>query len=191
MGRSSRLKAIRKDAKPLKLDFGCGPHKSEGFQGVDAIAFDGVDHVVDLRRAPWPWKDGTVEEARASHFVEHLTAMERIVFVNELYRILVPGGSCQIVTPHWASSRAYGDPTHQWPPVSEFWFYYLSQEWRTTNAPHTDKKHLAGGYACDFEATWGYSLRPDLNLMHDERRQFAVQNYKEAVLDMAATLKKK
>jgi Uncharacterized protein conserved in bacteria len=194
MGRAStakKVKALETPAAPLKLDFGCGPHKREGFKGVDATAFVGVDFVVDLTQTPWPWANESVAEAHASHFVEHLTALQRAAFCNELYRILVPGGTCQIIVPHWASCRAYGDPTHQWPPVSEFWFYYLSKEWRGQNAPHTDAQYLAGGFACDFEATWGYAMRPDLQVRNQEYQQFAIGNYKEAVQDLIANLKKR
>lgn len=188
----------RRSAKPLqlapspptlKLDFGCGPHKREGFEGVDATPFVGVDHVVDLRITPWPWADNSVSDAHASHFVEHLTATERVAFCNELYRVLVPGGSCQVIVPHWASCRAYGDPTHQWPPVSEFWFYYLSREWRAQNAPHTDIQHNPQGFACHFDATWGYSLRGDLGVRNQEFQQFAIANYKEVCQDTVATLR--
>ena len=187
------MKAARKlklEALPIKLDFGCGPNKREGFEGVDSIPFIGVDHVLDIAQGDWPWKDSTVSEAHASHFIEHLTAMQRVTFCNELYRVLIPGGTCQIIVPHWASCRAYGDPTHQWPPVSEFWFYYLSKEWRAQNAPHTDGKHIKGGFDCDFNAVWGYNLRPDLAVRNQEFQQFAMQNYKEVLTDTVATLTK-
>lgn len=191
---SKKTKAPAKIETPtasLKLDFGCGPNKRDGFLGVDSIQFDGkVDVVFDLTQSPWPWEDSSVAEAHASHFVEHLTATQRITFVNELYRILAPGASCQIIIPHWASCRAYGDPTHQWPPVSEFWFYYLSQEWRNGNAPHTDKKFYPEGFNCNFVATWGYSLNPSLHNFNQERQQFAIANYKEACSDIIATLVK-
>ncbi len=193
MGRAAKAKGLSVVSAPIalrKLDFGCGPHKREGFEGVDATAFIGVDHVVDLTYAPWPWPDESVSEAHASHFLEHLTAMQRVLFFNELYRVLVPGGSCQIIIPHWASCRAYGDPTHQWPPVSEFAWYYLSKDWRAGNAPHTDSQHLAGGFNCNFECTWGYSMRPDLSVRNQEFQQFAMANHKEAITDMIATLKK-
>ena len=189
MGRASRQK-LRAPMAPLKLDFGCGPHKREGFNGVDAIAFPGVDFVVDLTKTPWPWDNNSVAEAHASHFIEHLTALQRVAFCNEIDRILVPGGKCSIVVPHWASCRAYGDPTHQWPPVSEFWFYYLSREWRTANAPHTDAEHLKGGFSCDLHVGWGYSLRDDVLVRAQEYQQFAIQNYKEVCLDTLATLTK-
>lgn len=169
----------------MKLDFGCGPNKREGFLGVDSRPFDGKVDVVHDLRTPWPWTDNSVEEANASHFVEHLTANERVHFVNELWRVLIPGGKCQIITPHWASCRAYGDLTHQWPPVSEFWFYYLSREWRAANAPHND------GYTCNFEATWGYSFHNMLMVRNQDFQQFAMQFYKEACQDIICTLTKR
>jgi hypothetical protein len=189
MGRAAR--ARRPEFQPvLKLDLGCGPHKKEGFTGVDVYPFDGVDQVVDLTKTPWPWKDGSVIEAHASHFLEHLTAWQRVAFCNELDRVLHPGGTCQIIVPHWASCRAYGDPTHVWPPVSEFWFYYLNRDWRKQNAPHTDIAVRKDGFSCHLEATWGYSMHDSLLVRSDEYRTQALQFYKEAAQDLLATLKK-
>lgn len=209
----------------IKLDFGCGANKRPGFVGVDIINFPGVDQVVDLLK-PWPWKDSSVEEAHTSHFIEHLDGKERIHFANELYRVLIPDGKCQVIVPHWASCRAYGDPSHKWPPVSEFWFYYLSREWRLgaekecpgckgtkvtkeypsglekqcvqcagvgklilgPNAPHTDIANCDWGFKCNFEATWGYGLHPQISLKNQEAQQFAMNFYKEACTDIIATL---
>lgn len=181
--KQNKAKKQPKAVELLRLDLGCGQNKREGFKGVDIQAFEGVDIVADLRQK-WPWADESVEEVHASHFVEHLTGEERVHFVNELWRVLKPGGKVTIVTPHWASSRAYGDVTHKWPPVSEWWYFYLNEEWRKANAPHND------GYKCNFAATWGYALRPDLFTRNQEYQAFAVGNYKEAAQDLIATLTK-
>jgi ubiquinone/menaquinone biosynthesis C-methylase UbiE len=175
----------------LKIDFGCGPNKREGFKGVDILYFDGVDYVFDAGSDEFLFEDNSVDEAHASHFLEHLTAPQRCHFFNELYRVLKPKAQCTIITPHWASSRAYGDPTHQWPPVCEFGYFYLSREWREQNAPHADKKHNSTGYNCDFDATWGYSLHPSLGVRNEEWQQFAINFYKEAAQDLVATITKK
>jgi hypothetical protein len=178
----------------VKLDFGCGPNKREGFTGVDALSFDGkVDIVADIN-APDFWnrfEAGSVDEAHASHFLEHLTAPQRCAFVNGLWRALKPGGQVTIIVPHWASNRAYGDPTHQWPPVSEMWFFYLNREWRRDNAPHTDAAHWPPGFACDFTATWGYNLHPALGSRNPEYQQHAISWLKEAAQDTVATLTKR
>jgi SAM-dependent methyltransferase len=169
----------------VRLDLGCGTNKKEGFIGVDSRAFDGVDVVCDLAKTPWPWADNSVDEVHCSHFVEHLTAEERIVFVNELYRVLKPGAGALIVVPHWNSHRAYGDLTHRWPPVSEMWFYYLAADWRKVNAPHNDF------YTCDFDVTWGYTMRQDLIGRNEEYRNYAIANFKDAAQDIIATMKAK
>jgi SAM-dependent methyltransferase len=168
----------------FKLDLGCGKNKKEGFIGVDSKEFPGVDLVHDLTK-PWPWPDNCVDAVHCSHFVEHLKAEERILFVNELYRVLKPKAQAAIICPHWASTRAYGDLTHQWPPVCEMWFHYLSKTWRDENAPHNDF------YLCDFETTYGYGLNPTILTRSQEYQQFAVAFYKESVQDIHATLTKK
>lgn len=166
----------------LCLDLGCGTKKKEGFVGVDSRRFAGVDVVCELGRDVWPWPDGVVDQVHCSHMVEHLAAAERIHFVNELHRVMKHGAKALIVTPHWNSARAFGDLTHQWPPVSEFWYYYLRKEWREVWAPHSD------AYTCDFEASWSYSLQQDLNAGDEASKQFALAHYKEAAQDMWATL---
>ena len=172
----------------MKLDIGCGKNKKEGYIGIDQFPMEGVDLVLDIRKEKLPYEDNEVDEVHASHFLEHLTAEERVSMLNEIYRVLKPGGTVTIITPHWASNRAYGDFTHQWPPVSEMFYYYLSKDWRDSNAPHTDSKYNEKGYSCDFKATWGYSYNPELNLRHQEHINFALSNYKEVIMDMYATL---
>lgn len=175
----------------VKLDIGCGSNKKEGFVGVDRIAFDGVDLVHNVGQGALPYEDTTVDEIHASHFVEHLPVEERIFFFNDIYRVLKPGAKATIVVPHYASGRAYGDPTHVWPPVSEFSFYYLNKKWRLENAPHTDSQHWTLGYSCDFDSTWGYGLHSMLLTRNQEFQQFAINFYREAAQDIHATLVKR
>ena len=174
----------------LRLDIGCGKNKREGFTGVDQFAMPGVDVVADVRQ-PWPWKDATVDEVHCSHFAEHLTALERVAFWNELWRVLKPGAKATVITPNWSSSRAYGDPTHQWPPLGSFTFLYLNKDWRKQNAPHTDAEWLKGGFACDFDHQLGYSIRPDLQARNPEFVAMALGTQIEAGQDVIATLVKK
>lgn len=167
----------------MKLDLGAGKRKEAGFIGVDKIAFEGVDVVCDLGKDHWPFEDSTVDEAQAIQFVEHLTPPERIHFANELWRVLKPGGKCLIVTPHWCSPRAYGDLTHVWPPVSEWWYPYLNSDWRKDNAPHNVE------YKCNFSfAPGGYSIREDLKIRNADYQQYALLNFKGAAEDLAQTI---
>lgn len=180
--RSSKPRAKADD--PLRLDLGCGPNKKEGFVGVDIEPFAGVDEIHDLRKTPWPWGKDSVDEVNCSHFLEHLTGPERVAFFNELYRVMKVEGKATFITPHWGSGRAYGDPTHQWPPVVEFFWYYLNREWRGANAPHVS-------LTCNFEVSWGHSIIPEFAARSQETQMFGINHYREVAQDMIATATKK
>lgn len=167
----------------LKIDIGCGGKKKDGFIGLDQYPMEGVDHVLDLGRTRWPFEDGSVDEAFTSHFMEHLKPEQRCFVMNELHRVLVPGGVCNLVVPHWSNSRAYGDPTHQWPPMGEFWFLYLDRRWRIHNAPHSDKKFWADGYDCNFEYTLELACDSTIGPLGDQARY-----YRDVVIDLKARL---
>lgn len=174
---------------PTKLDLGCGPNGKPGFTHVDQTAFPGVDIVTDLRDE-WPWDNNTVEEAHASHVLEHFDAMDRVHFLNELWRVLKVGAKATVICPHWSSCRAYGDPTHKWPPISSFAFFYWKKDWRMANAPHTDITNLAGGFNCNFEVTWGFALHPEVAQRNQEYQQYAMTFLIESTPDVIATLTK-
>ena len=189
----------------MKLDLGCGTRKTPGFVGVDTRQFEGVDVVCDLSTQRWPFEDASVDEVVCSHMLEHIpgksiktvvnvdfvkhtvetkevVTLPRSHFFNELARVMKKGARATITTPAWASGRAYGDPTHEWPPVSEFGFLYLNAEWRKLNAPHDD--HLT----CDFDIGSGYSLHPALLSRNPEFQQHAMMFFKEAAQDIVTTL---
>lgn len=171
----------------LKLDLGCGKNKTQSvdeypFIGVDVLPFEGVDTVCDLKDT-WPWADNSVDEVYSRHFVEHLTGVERIHFFNELYRVLKPGGRALIITPDWTHASAYGDPTHQWPPMSSWYPLYLNTEWRDVNAPHV-------GYTCNFNWVAGTSWDAWLNVKNNEFKQFAMAHYTNATTELHVTLEK-
>ena len=169
--------------EPVKLDFGCGKNKQQGFIGVDSLEFEGVDIVADLRQ-PWQWDDDSVDEVYSSHFVEHLTNPERMHFWNELGRVLKKGATARIITPHWSNACAYGDPTHQWPPMSEWAAYYLNKDWRDVNAPHA-------GLTCDFDFVIGGGWEPWLETRSMDTKMFAMGKYINSYRDLIFTLTKK
>lgn len=176
----------------VKLDIGCGPNKREGYLGIDQYGFDGkVDLILDVTKEPLPFDAGEVEAVHMSHTLEHFNAEQRCHVLNEIYRVLAPTGEVTIICPIWSSSRAYGDPTHQWPPIGEFFWFYLDKTWRAANAPHTDKQWWPPGYDCDFTSTWGYAMHASLHTRNVEYQQYALGNFKEAAQDIHVTLKKK
>lgn len=174
----------------LRLDLGCGKNKIKDevnpWTGVDSINFDGVDIVKDLREK-WDWEDNSVDEVHCSHFLEHLTGEQRIHFFNELYRVLKPGSQARIITPHWSHERAYGDPTHQWPPVCSWTYFYLQKSWREVNAPHA-------GYTCDFDYVLAGTHDPNdqwVAFRNMETKMVMMSRNINTVTDLIATITKK
>lgn len=170
------------EAVPIRIDIGCGPNCPQGWIGIDVIDF-GQKHVLDVRNG-LPFKAASVDEVRSSHFVEHLTGIERVAFFNDLYRILKPKATAQIVTPNWSHACAYGDPTHQWPPMSSWYPLYLHAEWRKGNAPHT-------GYTCDFDHVIAGSWDQSIESRNPEYKQMAMNSQTNAWRDLIVTLTKR
>ena len=91
----------------LILDFGGAFNCPEQYQSVD-IRPD-ADFVVDLEK-DWPFEDNSVGVARMQDFVEHMH--DPIHLMNELYRVLAPGGWAFIRVPSTDGRGAFQDPTH-------------------------------------------------------------------------------
>jgi SAM-dependent methyltransferase len=167
---------------PLRLDIGCGRSTPEGWEGIDSLDF-GQKHIFDIR-AGLPFADASVDEVRSSHFVEHLTGAERVAFFNELYRVMKPGATALIITPNWSHACAYGDPTHQWPPMSSWWPLYLNQDWRSANAPHV-------AYTCNFDHTVAGSWDESIAARNPEAKSMMMHHYTNAWRDLIITLTKR
>jgi SAM-dependent methyltransferase len=143
-------KELGRPEGPVRLDLGCGDKVEPGFIGVDICPNTDATIIWDLTRTPWPWDDSSVDEVLARHLFEHLTGEERITFMDELYRILRPGGTARIITPYWTSQRAIQDPTHKWPPVCEASYLYFNKEWRER------EKLSFYDIKCNFHYTYKY-----------------------------------
>lgn len=115
----------------MRIEIGGGTNRRTGYINMDPNHGDpgwgltlGVDRI--------PAEDNSVEAAYASHVLEHIPqGQPRINALNEVNRVLVPGGVFEIVVPcigytdhanggapvH-AGWQGYADPTH----VSFWWF---------------------------------------------------------------------
>lgn len=82
----------------MKLNLGCGPDIKPGFVNVDLRDFPGVTKV-DLSSLPWPWKDGEVDEILMLDFLEHFPYRKTVPILQEVWRILKPGGRVEIQVP--------------------------------------------------------------------------------------------
>jgi len=106
------------------LHLGCGgkPTIEQPAVNVDIRPLRGVDVVYDLNDLPWPWKDGEFDKIDATDIVEHLADV--VATVEEMWRVLEPGGMLWIRGPHQFGRNWLSDPTHL-RAFNEFSFDYL------------------------------------------------------------------
>jgi predicted SAM-dependent methyltransferase len=133
----------------IRLDIGCGGNKNPGFVGIDMLPLPGVDIVHDLEDTPWPLPDECVTTAVASHVLEHINPHKGVFIdvMNEVWRVLKPGGQFAFVVPYAESFGMMQDPTHcnfineatmnYFDPLhpSNFYQFYRPKPWRIVSQP--------------------------------------------------------
>lgn len=60
---------------------------------------------------PLPFADGSLERVFCYDLVEHVADLPALM--SEVHRVLTPGGTVFITTPHFSCANSYTDPTHQ------------------------------------------------------------------------------
>lgn len=131
-GISKEVAALLKKHQGIRLDIGCGENKQPGFVGMDIRPGPGVDIVQDLEKFPWSLPDESVLIATATHVLEHINPANFIFvnFMNEVWRILKPGGRFAINVPYAGSPGYWQDPTHC-NGINEVTFHYFDPLSRT------------------------------------------------------------
>lgn len=93
------------------LLLGCGKTRIPGAIGVDRVPIDGyVDVIHDLDVTPYPFESNSASEIHLYHVLEHLH--DPLKKLEELHRILMPGGTLFMRVPHYSSNGAFSDMTH-------------------------------------------------------------------------------
>lgn len=136
----------------LRLNLGASDDHRAGFTCIDqapvpCFECDGPEYsdtsiakrTVDLRE-PWPWADSSVEEVYAKDIIEHLPMIHAM---NELHRVLIPGGLVEIIVPCWPGIAPFVDPTHTWPIWTSDTKYYFDARW---NNPQGERGRLGPAY---------------------------------------------
>ncbi len=116
----------------MRLNLGCCDTVRPGFLGVDRVP--PADIIADLTQ-PWPWPDSSVEMILAHDIIEHLP--DKLLTMNEMWRVLAPGGIAEIIVPEFPGSGAVQDPTHvsYWTRRS-FKYYTYQDIYRDRFAKH-------------------------------------------------------
>lgn len=101
----------------MKIYLGAGKDRKEGFTHLDAISFPGIDIVWKCPDS-LPFPDSSVEEIFSQDFLEHIRPEDKIPLMNEMWRVLTPGGKMEHIIPLAGTRNDYGSPTHlsHWHP---------------------------------------------------------------------------
>lgn len=114
------------------LDLGCGqrpknPYGYEQVYGIDiraGLTAPGVEHIAaaNLSVEPIPFESDRFDSVSAYDFFEHVprvvidakgqTHFPFVQLMNEIWRVLKPGGLLYAVTPAYPHEKAFRDPTH-------------------------------------------------------------------------------
>ena len=96
-----------------KVHLGCGNDVKEGYVNLDIndgnIAKDDVVHC-DLEEGRLPFNNNSCCEVLAVHLFEHIRNF--IPLMNEIHRVLRPGGFLRMEVPVYPYEEAFQDPTH-------------------------------------------------------------------------------
>ena len=91
------------------INIGCGSRKGPGHIGLDRYRDSAADVLAELNRG-LPFATGSVDEIVAEHVLEHVPDL--VALMEEIYRVLAPGGLLRLEVPYFAHPDAWRDPTH-------------------------------------------------------------------------------
>lgn len=94
------------------LYLGCARNHEQGFTNLDISANVGADVVHDLEVLPLPFATASFDCVFGSHVFEHIHKERFLPLVEDLRRILRPGGYLISVTPYCSSDDAIDNPFH-------------------------------------------------------------------------------
>lgn len=95
----------------MKVNLGAGGDIRPGFVNHDLVSLPGIDVTWNLNIYPWPWANESVDELVVKDVLEHLH--DFMAAMEEIYRILKPGGVAKVKVPYWNGWPCHADPTHR------------------------------------------------------------------------------
>ena len=139
----SRFRAnVSEGTNSSTLDLGCGgvprnPFKADLLYGID-IRDSANPNIArsDLAQETIPHGDASMDYITAFDFIEHVPRVvylpqirySFIELMNEVYRVLTPGGLFLAQTPVYPFSACFTDPTHINPITSETFSQYFDDQ---------------------------------------------------------------
>jgi predicted SAM-dependent methyltransferase len=176
----------------LRLIFGCGLIRRQGWVGIDCFPAKSVDLLLDLRR-PIPFGDSSAQYCYSEHFLEHLYPEEAMLHLKEVYRVLKPGGIYRVVVPagirfaerYLAQDSAFFRLAHPWEsrPIDAL---YKIVNWSGEHRSIYDFEHLRhlaiqAGFSGARECQANQSSIQELCIDRSEPQRVAESLYAELI----------
>lgn len=126
------------------LHFGAGLKKLLGSTSIDILDLPGVDVVHNLDSHPWPFADNSFDIIFGHNALEHLSDI--VATMNEIHRLLKPGGRLIVAVPYFRSTDAYTDPTHKHFFTSQSLNYFIESQDTLASYKYTKKLYKKIGF---------------------------------------------
>lgn len=139
---------MKHSKKEVIINLGCGNKKLPEEIGVDIIDGPLIDIVADLNHYPLPFESKSIDIVRSSHCFEHLDNL--VTLMEEIHRLLKPGGILEFTVPHVSNIEFFRDPTHKHSFTLGTMDYFVKDkkpiEYTTINFQYIERNlHFGGG----------------------------------------------
>jgi len=113
----------------MKLNLGSGPRPKDGFINCDRVLQHGTDVVLNLDHG-LPFRSESIDEIFSNSTLHYVRNDSKVPVMNEIWRVLRPGGRVEIRVPSALYLDAYAPPSarSQWQVVT--FDYFLKGHWR-------------------------------------------------------------
>ncbi len=119
------------------LHIGSGSKVLTGATSIDVLKLPGVDVVHNLDIYPWPFEAESFDVIYGHSVIEHLGDLVRAM--EEMHRLLRPGGRIVMAVPYFRSVDAFQDPTHKLFFTSATMNYFLDEKNKHSSFQYSDK----------------------------------------------------
>ena len=113
----------------IKLNLGSGYRKLPGYINIDNRDNTPADLIRDIT-AGLPYDDNSVDEVRAYDILEHIPIGQTVSLIEDIYRVLKPGGKFEHFTPSTDGRGAFQDPDHKSFWNINSWLYFMDDQHR-------------------------------------------------------------
>jgi len=166
-----------------KLNIGCANNHEPGFINLDANPDTKPDVVHDLECPPLPFRDAQFDCVLGSHIFEHVSGF--IPLMEDLHRIIKPGGFLIAVTPYGSCDGAWDNPHHVRGFGENTWYYFDQDLYRGDNAGNGATEGYKGNFKVE-----QLILVPLPEFANDPEIEFKKRHWRNVIQEVHAVLRR-